>query len=108
MVFAVFELAVAQTHPLGHLLGLLLDGLDLFADLLVFPDFFQQKFGFVEMPVKVVDDRLLDRSDNPAFDIGVAELVFRLRFEHGILQFDGDGADDAVAPLFRCTYPARP
>ena len=101
MVFAVAQFAVADAEFLFELLAFFLDGLNLFADILVLLDLFEKEIRLLGVAVEIVLHGLADRRNDPAFHIGVAEFVLRLGFEHRILQLDRDGADDSSAQILR-------
>ena len=101
VVAAVLEFAVPQGNALGDGRTLLLDLLNLAADLLVLLDLFEEEIRLVGVLQQTVDDCLLHGSLDPAAHIGVSEFVLGLGFEDRLLDLHGDGAKDAVADVLR-------
>ena len=97
MVLAVLQVRDLDLDPLRRLLGLLLDGIELGAQLLVLRDLGFEELRRLAVLVEKIDHAGLDFRNDPAADFGVAELVFGLRLEHRALELYGDGARDAFA-----------
>ena len=107
MVFAVLELAVAETQGLGHFLGIAFDLVERLTQVFVALDFFQQFFGFRRILEQVVDHGSLDRVFDPCFHIRITQFVFGLGFKDRLLDLDRNRTDDAVPQVPRVKFAAE-
>ena len=97
MGLAVLELADADRDGLGALARRLLDVVELAAQVARVLDLLDELLRGGGVAVEQLDDGLLDGRHEVGADLGVAELVLRLRLEDRVLELDRHGADEALA-----------
>ena len=81
----------------GRFLGFFLDRTEFLAQVLVLNDLVLQRLGTLRVLVEIINNARLDFGDDPAADLGVAELVLGLALKHRRLELYRYGARHAFA-----------
>ena len=92
VVLAVLEIRDLDGDAPGRLAGFLLDGVQFLPQTLVLRDLLLDLLSGLLVLVQEVHHGAADLRDEPAPDIGIAQLVLGLGFENWFLQLDGDCA----------------
>ena len=108
MILAVLELRNADRNRLGAFARLLLDGVELRADLAGLLDLGDELIGFGRRTVERGENFLAHLGDEIGADIVHHELDLRLAFENGIHDSERHRSDKAVADIVALEFLFRP